>query len=42
MMGEKSEVTLLMVHAQDHLTTAMLLRNMASELVELYEKLSNK
>jgi PTS system cellobiose-specific IIA component len=42
MMGEKSEVTLLMVHAQDHLTTAMLLRNMASEIVELYEKIASK
>lgn len=42
MMGQRSEVTLLMVHAQDHLTTAMLLRNMASELVELYEKMANK
>lgn len=42
MMGEKSEVTLLMVHAQDHLTTAMLLRNMATEFVELYEKIGNK
>lgn len=42
MMGERSEVTLLMVHAQDHLTFAMLLRNMASEFVELYEKISKK
>jgi cellobiose PTS system EIIA component len=42
MMGEKSEVTLLMVHAQDHLTTAMLLRNMATEIVELYEKIESK
>jgi cellobiose PTS system EIIA component len=42
MMGEKSEVSLLMVHAQDHLTTAMLMRDLASEFIELYERISNK
>lgn len=42
MTGKKSEVTLLMVHAQDHITTAMLLRSMAAEIVELYEKIANK
>lgn len=39
MIGEKSEVTLLMIHAQDHLTTAMMMRDMASEFIEIYEKL---
>jgi len=39
MMGEKSELTLLMVHAQDHLTSAMLMRDMASEFIDIYEKL---
>jgi PTS system cellobiose-specific IIA component len=39
MTGERSEITLLMVHAQDHLTSAMLMRDMASEFIDLYEKL---
>lgn len=42
MIGEKSEVSLLMVHAQDHLTTAMLMRDLASEFIELYEKIQVK
>ena len=42
MLGEKSELTLLMVHAQDHLTFAMLSRDLATEIIELYEKMSNK
>lgn len=36
--GEKTEVTLLMVHAQDHLTSAMLMRDMALEFIDIYEK----
>lgn len=42
MTGEKSELTLLMVHAQDHLNSALLMREMAEEFIDLYEKLSNK
>lgn len=34
-----SEVTLLMVHAQDHLTSAMLMRELAEEFIVLYEKM---
>ena len=34
--GEKMEVGLLMVHAQDHLMTSMLARDLISEMVELY------
>ena len=37
MKGTKSEITLLMVHAQDHLTAAMLMRDMAEEFIHLYE-----
>ncbi|MFJ7726947.1 PTS lactose/cellobiose transporter subunit IIA [Neobacillus sp. NPDC097160] len=36
--GEKTEISLLMVHAQDHLMNAMTVKDMASEIVELYEK----
>lgn len=42
MKGEKSEITLLMIHAQDHLTSAMLMRDMASEFIDIYEKLNIK
>ena len=38
--GEHIQVMLLMVHAQDHLMDAMVIRDMAAEFVELYKKLS--
>ena len=37
MLGTKTEITLLMVHAQDHLTAAMLMRDMAEEFIHLYK-----
>lgn len=37
--GNKTEIDLFMVHAQDHIMTAMLARDMAKEIVELYKKL---
>lgn len=36
----KMKVSLVLVHAQDHLMTSMLAREMVSELIELHEKLS--
>ena len=39
---EKAELSLLMVHAQDHLTMALLMRDMAREFIELYEKINGK
>lgn len=36
--GNKAEVTLLMVHAQDHLMNAMTVRDLAGEFIDLYEK----
>ncbi|MCP3763713.1 PTS lactose/cellobiose transporter subunit IIA [Domibacillus sp. A3M-37] len=36
--GEKKEVTLLMIHAQDHLMNAMTVKDLAAEFVDLYEK----
>ncbi|RQM68566.1 PTS N,N'-diacetylchitobiose transporter subunit IIA [Aeromonas enteropelogenes] len=38
----KIPVTLVLVHAQDHLMTAMLARELISELIELHEKLQSK
>lgn len=37
--GEKSSVSLLMVHAQDHLMNAMTVKDLAREFVDLYEKM---
>ena len=36
--GEKAPLSLLMVHAQDHLMTALLCIDLATEFVDLYEK----
>lgn len=38
--GEKTEVTLLMVHAQDHLMNAITVKELANEFIELYRKMS--
>ena len=35
----KMEVSLVLVHAQDHLMTSMLARELVTELIELHEKL---
>jgi PTS system cellobiose-specific IIA component len=40
--GQKENVTLLMVHAQDHLMNAITVKELASEFVELYETLQHK
>ncbi|MGL5290705.1 MAG: PTS N,N'-diacetylchitobiose transporter subunit IIA [Vibrionaceae bacterium] len=41
-MGEgKTVMTLIMVHAQDHLMTSMLAREMVKELIELHKKIAN-
>ncbi|AGT31657.1 hypothetical protein M493_06825 [Geobacillus genomosp. 3] len=35
--GQSTAVTLLMVHAQDHLMTAIAVKELAAEFVDLYE-----
>ena len=35
--GQKSEVSLLMVHAQDHLMNAMTVKDLATEIVDIYQ-----
>lgn len=40
--GEKTEVSLLMVHAQDHLMTSMTLKYLALEIIEIHEELRKK
>lgn len=37
--GEKKEISLLMVHAQDHLMNAMTVKDLAAEMVELYYRI---
>lgn len=37
--GEKTEISLLMVHAQDHLMNAMTVKDLAGEMVELYQRI---
>ncbi|MEH7482071.1 PTS lactose/cellobiose transporter subunit IIA [Neobacillus drentensis] len=37
--GEKTEISLLMVHAQDHLMNAMTVKDLAVEMVELYQRI---
>lgn len=39
--GEKNEVTLLMVHAQDHLMNAMTVKDLAQEFIDIYERQIN-
>ncbi|MDF2678456.1 MAG: phosphotransferase system cellobiose-specific component [Bacillota bacterium] len=36
--GNKIEVSLLMVHAQDHLMNAITIKDIAQEFVDMYEK----
>lgn len=38
--GEKTEISLLMVHAQDHLMNAMTVKDLAAEMVELYRRIN--
>lgn len=38
--GGKTELSLLLVHAQDHLMNAITVKDLATEMVEMYEKFS--
>lgn len=40
--GEKTEMSLIMVHAQDHLMNAMLLKDLANSLIKLHIKIDEK
>ncbi|WP_125153986.1 PTS lactose/cellobiose transporter subunit IIA [Clostridium rectalis] len=37
--GKKKEVSLLLIHAQDHLMNTLTLRDLASELIDIYKRL---
>ncbi len=40
--GKKIDISLLLVHAQDHLMTTITLNTLASEIIDLHKKVSNK
>jgi PTS system cellobiose-specific IIA component len=40
--GAKVEVSLLMVHGQDHLMTSMAFVDLAKEIIDLYKKIDGK
>lgn len=40
--GNKIEASLMLTHAQDHLMTAILLKDMAKEFIDLYSKIEAK
>lgn len=37
--GNKTEVSLLMIHGQDHLMTSMAFKDLAKEIVEVYKRI---
>ncbi|MFT8458837.1 MAG: PTS lactose/cellobiose transporter subunit IIA [Liquorilactobacillus ghanensis] len=39
--GQHAQVSLLMVHGQDHVMNAITFRDLAGELVSVYQRLSN-
>jgi cellobiose PTS system EIIA component len=40
--GSQTKLSLLMVHAQDHLMNAMLMRDLAGEFVDMYKTIYDK
>jgi PTS system cellobiose-specific IIA component len=39
--GDKTEVNLLLVHAQDHLMTSILARDLIEKMIEMEEKIKD-
>ena len=40
--GEKIDISILLIHCQDHLMNAITFRDMATEMVDLYKKVLDK
>src|SRR5690625_5485568 len=38
--GEQTPINLMLIHSQDHLMTAMTVRDLAREFIELYEQIN--
>lgn len=37
--GESTEFSIILIHAQDHLMTAMTVKDLANEMIDMYEKI---
>lgn len=37
--GERNEISVILIHAQDHLMTAMTVKDLANEMIDMYEKI---
>lgn len=37
--GEKNEISIILIHAQDHLMTSMTLKDLANEIIDMYERI---
>lgn len=42
LQGEKMEISLMMVHGQDHLMNSITVRDLAEEMIELYRRIYEK
>lgn len=40
--GEKNDISVILIHAQDHLMTAMTLKDLANEMIDMYERILSK
>lgn len=40
--GEKTEISVLLIHAQDHLMNSITVKELAAEFIDLYKKLEAK
>ncbi len=40
--GEKVPVNIVLIHAQDHVTMALIMKDMAAEFINMYKKLLEK
>lgn len=38
--GIKTDISVILIHAQDHLMTAMTVKDLANEMIDMYEKMS--
>lgn len=41
-MGNSVDVTIVTVHAQDHITMALMMHQMVSEMIDLYKRISKR
>ena len=39
--GKRAELSLLLVHAQDHLMTSMVVKDLGNEIIDIYERINS-